>query len=103
MIARVWQGVATELQADKHAAYVQQEIVPAYLKVPGNRGALMLSRIHDGRVEFLALSLWESLDALKTLTGPDIDKATGKELLNPAPMVKNYEVVVSALGPGCGR
>lgn len=97
MIARVWQGVAPEAQADRHAAYVQQEVVPSYLKVQGNRGALMLTRVHNSRIEFLVLSLWESLDALKTLTGLDVERATTKEMLNPAPMVKNYEVVVSAL------
>lgn len=97
MIARVWQGVAPEAQAGKHAAYVQQEVVPSYLKVQGNRGALMLTRVHNRRVEFLVLSLWESLDALKTLTGLDAERATTKEMLNPALTVKNYDMIVSGL------
>lgn len=45
--------------------------------------------------EFLVLALWESLLALKVLTGPDTERAITRELLNPRPTVENYEVVVS--------
>jgi len=43
------------------------------------------------------LSLWESASFLESLTGPDVDGALPKELINPAPVVKNYEVVLSTL------
>ncbi len=47
------------------------------------------------------ISMWESVAALEALTGgPEIDKPIASseahaDLLNPAPLVKHYEVIVS--------
>jgi heme-degrading monooxygenase HmoA len=35
----------------------------------------MLRRIEGDRAEFIVLSLWESLDAIKAFAGDDIEKA----------------------------
>jgi hypothetical protein len=45
------------------------------------------------------LSLWESTSFLEALTGPDVAGIIARELINPSPIVKNYEVVVSTLAP----
>ena len=97
MIARVWHGVAPESRTGEHLKYIQEELFRAYRKAPGNRGAILLSRRRTDCTEFLLLSLWESASFLESLTGPDAEGALAKELINPSPMVKNYEVVVSTL------
>src|SRR5713226_291102 len=97
MIARVWHGVAPELNTGEHLKYIQEELFRAYREAGGNRGAIFLSRRRTDCTEFLLLSLWESVSFLESLTGPDVDGAIAKELINPSPMVKNYEVVVSSL------
>ena len=97
MIARVWHGLAPEAKTTEHLRYIQDELFRAYREAPGNRGAILLSRRRTDCTEFLLLSLWESASFLESLTGPDAEGALAKELINPSPMVKNYEVVVSTL------
>ncbi len=98
MIARVWHGVAPESRTEEHLRYIHEELFRAYREAAGSRGAILLSRRHADCTEFLLLSLWESASFLESLTGPDAEGALAKELINPSPMVKNYEVVRSTLG-----
>ena len=97
MIARVWHGVAPESRTEEHRKYIQEELLRAYREAAGNRGAILLSRRRADCTEFLLLSLWESASFLESLTGPDAEGALAKELINPSPMVKNYEVLLAHL------
>jgi hypothetical protein len=97
MIARVWHGVAPEAKTGEHLTYIQEELFRAYREAPGNLGGILLSRSRPGCTEFLLLSLWESASFLEVLTGPDVDGAMARELINPSPVVKSYEVVVADL------
>jgi len=97
MIARVWHGVAPESEIGEHLKYIREKLFQAYHEAPGNRGAILLSRRRTGCTEFLLLSLWESVSFLESLTGPDVEGAMTRELINPSPMVKNYEVLVTHL------
>ena len=99
MIARVWHGIAPESKTGEHLAYIQEELFRTYREAPGSCGAILLSRRRSDCTEFLLLSLWESASFLESLTGPDAEGAIAKELINPSPMVRNYEVVVSTLAP----
>jgi len=94
MIVRIWQGVTPQSKTSDYVTYVRQELLHSYLKVPGNRGALLLSRPRADYTEFLLLSFWESASSLEALTGPEVVRALGRELISPSPIVKNYEVVV---------
>src|SRR5260370_224125 len=94
MIAPVWHGVAPEAKTSEHLRYIQDELFRAYREAPGNRGAILLSRRRTDCTEFLLLSLWESVSFLESLTGPDVDGAMVRELINPSPAVKNYEVLI---------
>jgi hypothetical protein len=97
MIARVWHGVAPEAKTREHLTYIQDELFRAYREAPGNQGAILLARRRTGCTEFLLLSLWESASFLESLTGPDIEAALAKELINPSPIVKNYDVLLTHL------
>ena len=80
-----------------HLRYIREELFQAYCEAAGNRGAILLSRRRTACTEFLLLSLWESVSFLESLTGPDVDGAMARELINPSPMVKNYEVLLAHL------
>jgi len=95
MIARVWHGVAPEAKTSEHLTYIQDELFRAYREAPGNQGTILLARRRTGCTEFLLFSLWESASFLESLTGPDVDGAIAKKLINPSPTVKNYEVLVT--------
>ncbi len=97
MIARVWHGVAPEAKTSEHLRYIQDELFRAYREAPGNQGAMLFARRRTGCTEILLLSLWESASFLESLTGPDVDGVMARELINPSPMVKNYDVLLTHL------
>jgi heme-degrading monooxygenase HmoA len=71
MIARTWRGAVRTEDADAYAAYVEETGLREYAATPGNRGAYMLTRELDGLTEFVTLSFWDSLDAIKAFAGED--------------------------------
>ena len=93
MIVRVWQGVAPHSRTGDNVAYIREQLLDRYLKAPGNLGAMLLSRARGDHTEFLLLSFWESASSLEVLTGPDVDGALPREMINQSPIVKNYEVI----------
>jgi antibiotic biosynthesis monooxygenase (ABM) superfamily enzyme len=75
MIARVWRGYAKPDHADAYEAMLKPETLPGVGKVPGYRGSYLLRREAGGDVEFLTILLWDSLDAVRAVTGPDYETA----------------------------
>jgi heme-degrading monooxygenase HmoA len=49
--------------------------VVGYAKTPGNRGVWMLRRDVGDRTEFVMLTLWDSLAAVKAFAGEDYETA----------------------------
>jgi heme-degrading monooxygenase HmoA len=100
MIARVWRGVTAEDDADAYLAYLERTGVHACHATPGNRGVYVLRRSGSGRAEFLFLSLWESMEAIRAFAGPDVEKARyfaedREFLLELNPFVSHYHVLVA--------
>ena len=75
MIARTWWGATRAEDADAYLAYLEATGLRAYRATPGNRGAYALRRLADGRAEFLLVSLWTSMDAVRAFAGPDVERA----------------------------
>jgi len=75
MIARTWRGQATNSNADAYVHHFRQTVTTSLKAMAGHQGAWLLRRDVDGRTEFLAMTLWESHQAIEAFTGPDIDKA----------------------------
>ena len=75
MIARLWRGQATNAQADAYFRHVTGTVFPSLKDLAGHRGAWLLRRQADGQTEFLALTLWESLDSIRAFAGDDIATA----------------------------
>jgi heme-degrading monooxygenase HmoA len=75
MIARTWRGVVRRADAEEYAQYIHDTGFAEYARTPGNRGAWMLRRDEDDRTEFITLSLWESVDAIRAFAGDDIEAA----------------------------
>ena len=75
MIARAWTGAVRTADADEYADYIRQTGFREYGETPGNRGAWLLRRDHDGTTEFITLSLWDSVEAIRTFAGDDIEAA----------------------------
>ena len=75
MIARIWRGQATNAKADAYLRHVTGTVFPSLKDLAGHRGAWLLRRQADGHTEFLALTLWESLDSIRAFAGDDIATA----------------------------
>ncbi len=71
--------------------------MPDYRNTKGNLGAYILRRVENERAHFVTLSFWESLDAIKSFAGEDVERARyysqDKEfLLEFEPTVQHYEL-----------
>lgn len=75
MIARMWTGWVRRADADAYAAYMRETGVADYAATAGNRGVWMLRRNVGDATEFVMLTLWESIDAIKRFAGEDYETA----------------------------
>jgi len=76
MIARIWRGVAaTDANADAYHRHVTSRVLPELPSIAGYRGAKVLRRKDGARVEFLVVTFWESMDAIRKFAGAHPEKA----------------------------
>lgn len=75
MIARTWRGATRAEDADRYLDYLRRTGLAAFQATPGNRGAVVFRRVANGRAEFLLVSLWESLEAVRRFAGKDEGRA----------------------------
>ena len=98
MIARIWRGQASVTNADVYYRHFTTNVVPHIKEIPGHIGAYLLRREVEGNVEFIALTLWESIETIKGFAGPNPDVAIVEPearavLSSFDEFVNNYEVV----------
>ena len=75
MIARVWHGWSKPEDAEGYEAHLKPELLPGLSKVKGFRGSYLLRRAEGDEVEFVTIILWDSLDDVRAIAGPDYEKA----------------------------
>lgn len=75
MIARLWRGQATPENAAAYQEHFDQQVYPALAALAGYKGAWLLRRDVDGSVEFLAVTMWDSLGSIKAFAGDDVQRA----------------------------
>lgn len=75
MIARIWRGVTRLKDADRYYAYLLETGVRDYRAVPGNRGVHVLRRVHAGAAEFVIVTFWDSMAAIRRFAGADPEQA----------------------------
>ena len=98
MIARIWHGRTKESDADAYNEYQHKTGVTNYRKVDGYRGVCVLKSVDGGIADFLLISFWDSLDAVKGFAGEQFDRAVyyhedEKYLLEFESHVRHYEVL----------
>jgi heme-degrading monooxygenase HmoA len=101
MIVRIWRGRAESGGADAYQHHFTDRVLDALAAIPGNCGAHLLRREVDGAVEFLAVTLWESMDAIRQFAGPDPDVAVVEPearavLSGLDDFVRHYELAASS-------
>jgi len=74
-ILRMWRGRATVEKSSAYVEHATKRVFPALAAIKGHRGACLLRRVVDGTVEFVVLTLWESMDAVRGFAGVQPEKA----------------------------
>jgi heme-degrading monooxygenase HmoA len=98
MISRVWRGETTVAKQQAYRNFLTARIFPSLEKIPGHRGAYLLRRDHDGNVEFLVVTMWDSIEAVRQFAGDNPERAVvepeARAILSDFDdFVRNYEVV----------
>ena len=75
MITRIWHGCTKPENADAYHQLLTTKILPGIHRVKGYHGTYLLRRDLQGEVEFITLTLWESLDAIREFAGQDYEMA----------------------------
>jgi heme-degrading monooxygenase HmoA len=75
MIARVWSGATRSEDAQTYLDYLQRTGLADYARTPGHRRTITMRRIADGRAEFVLITLWDSLEAVRAFAGEDFERA----------------------------
>jgi heme-degrading monooxygenase HmoA len=73
VIARIWHGYTKPEHADAYEAMLKPELLPGISKAKGYKGSYLLRRDAGKEVEFVTIMLWESIDAIRALAGPDYE------------------------------
>lgn len=100
MIARVWHGSTKREHADAYEAMLKPELLPRISKAKGYRGSYLMRRNAGEEVEFITILLWDSIDDIRAVAGPDYEKSIipeerRKYLSRHDPKASHYEVVAT--------
>jgi heme-degrading monooxygenase HmoA len=71
MISRLWHGWTTADNADAYEDLLRTTILPGIQRVAGYKGAYLLRRDVEDGVEFVTITLWESMEAVRAFAGAD--------------------------------
>jgi uncharacterized protein YciI/heme-degrading monooxygenase HmoA len=74
-ILRMWKARSTVDKADEYVRHATNKVFPALRAIEGHRGAYLLRRAVDGAIEFVVLTLWDSMEAVRKFAGVDPEKA----------------------------
>jgi heme-degrading monooxygenase HmoA len=100
MIARVWRGSALPERAEDYAEHLETSVLAELRQIDGFQGVQLLRKDSPETVEFIVLSFWESMDAIRKFAGEDVEVA----VVAPAAQamfreydlrVKHFEVVLN--------
>ena len=76
MIARLWHGATAKgADADTYQKMLEAHILPGIHRVSGFRGASLMRRDVPDGVEFVTITYFEDLDAVKAFAGEDYTRA----------------------------
>jgi len=82
-IIRVWYGTADSKYANEYGRHVKNDIFPLFSEMKGNLGAKVLRRDVEEGVEFMVMTIWDSMESIKEFAKDDIEKAVVAKVAQP--------------------
>jgi heme-degrading monooxygenase HmoA len=101
MIIRLWRGKTALEKADEYEILMKKLAIPDYSSAEGLQMYFFTRNDHSDYAEFLLITHWESIEAVKRFAGDDYTRAKyyeeDKEFLLDFPEeVEHYEVFASS-------
>ncbi len=102
MIGRLWHGWTTRENAGRYEELVRTGVLPGFFAVSGYKGAYLLRRDGEGETEFVTLTLFENMEAVRAFAGEDYEAAVvppeARKLLSRFDQRSVHYEVVDQLG-----
>jgi hypothetical protein len=106
MIVRAWRGYGAVTESELYPRHLLHSVRPKLEQLPGFRGLYLLRRRDLEEIEFLVLTLWESMDAARAFAGEQpglavVEPEAQAALVRFDKTVDHYEVLAAPpnLGP----
>jgi heme-degrading monooxygenase HmoA len=101
VIARVWRGWTRAADAGRYDRHYREEVVPTLRRLAGFRGARLLRRDVGDETEFVSLTFFDDLDAIRRFAGDDHETAVVADearqvLVRYDDRVAHYDTAVDA-------
>jgi heme-degrading monooxygenase HmoA len=98
MISRHWRAIVKESDAESYIAHLRNETFPQLSAISGFHAASILRRAVEGGIEFLIVTRWESIAAIREFAGENPEVAVVPEkaqamMVRYDRTVAHYEVV----------
>jgi len=98
VLARVWRGWTRRDDSNAYEAFLGTLFTALAERVPGFQGGYVLRREHRGEDEFVVITLFQSLDAVRAFAGeeyavPVIEPEAARLLTRGDKRASHYEVV----------
>ena len=105
MIARQWKGIAFKEKAKDYETHLERSVLPELKRIDGFRGYYLFRRDVSEGVEFVVLTLWESMEAIRKFAGENAETAVvapdARGLFREYDsVVMHYEIVQSSESAG---
>jgi heme-degrading monooxygenase HmoA len=101
MIVRAWRGYASTAGAEAYPKHLLERVRPTLERLAGFRGLTLLRRPTEEEIEYLVLTHWESMDAIRAFAGDDpecavVEPEARAALVRFDDLVTHYEVLAAA-------
>jgi heme-degrading monooxygenase HmoA len=98
MIVREWRGRAVEATKDRYPAHFKNNVLPSLKEIGGFVGAQLCKHQRGDEIEYLVLTRWSSIDAVKAFAGCNYGNAIAKPegieaVISFDHVVRHYEVI----------
>jgi heme-degrading monooxygenase HmoA len=105
MIVRVWRGRVGTQNERAYIEHLTRHLFPAFRTIDGFLGGLLLKDPRGDGVDFMVITRWASMEAIRKFAGADVTRAVVEPaaqeiLIEYDRVVKHYEFVAEISGAG---
>jgi hypothetical protein len=105
MIGRLWRGATSPGNAEGYRRFLAEDLLPSLGDIDGYRGAYVLTRDAGDEIEFVTLTFFDSMDAVRAFAGPEpatpvVEPEARRLLARIGERVEHFEVTITTTERG---